>query len=81
MLPQGRLRSPIGKDQAVQAEIAIVRLIAEVATVSPPPGAVGQVLDKAVVPLLPDEPTLQPGRRLDRIPILGQGAVAVAHRV
>ena len=30
---------------------------------------------------LPDEPALEPGRRLDRVPVLGERAVAVAHRV
>ena len=36
---------------------------------------------EAVVPPLPDEPALQAGRRFDGVPVLGEGAVAVAHRV
>ena len=41
----------------------------------------GSSWTQAVVPELPDEAALQPGRRLDRVPVLGQGPVAVAHRV
>ena len=64
-----------------QHEVAVVRLVAEVAAVRPARPPVGQRLDEAVVPELPDEPALEPGRRLDGVPVLGQRAVAVAHRV
>ena len=81
VLEQRRLGPAVGPDQAVQAEVAVVRLVAEVAAVGPARRAVRQLLDEAVVPPLPDEAALQSVRGLDRVPVLGQRAVAVAHRV
>ena len=79
MLPQGRLGSSVGPDKAVEAEVAVVGLIAEVAAIGPPSGSVGQTLDQAVVPPLPHEAALKTVRNLDRGPVLRQRAVGVAH--
>ena len=76
VLPERRLRRPVRPDQAVGAEVAVVGLVAEVAAVGPAGRAVGQRLDEAVVPPLPDEAALQPGRRLDGVPVVGERAVA-----
>src|ERR1035437_7672372 len=81
MFPQDRLRGSVWPVQAVQTEVAVVRFVAEVAAVGPTSCAVGQRLDKSVGPPLPDEATLQTVRGLDRVPVLGQRAVAVAHRM
>ena len=61
--------------------VAVVGLVAEVAAVGVADRAVGEPLVEAVVAPLPDEAALEPGRRLDRVPVLGERAVAVAHRV
>ena len=66
---------PVRPDQPVRAEVAVVRLVAEVAAVGPAGRAVGQRLDEAVVPPLPDESALQPRGRLDRVPVVGQRPV------
>ena len=55
--------------------------LAEVAAVGPARRPVGQPLDEAVVPPLPDEAALEPGRRLDRVPVVRERPVGVAHRV
>ena len=81
VLPHGRLGRPVGPDHPVRDEVAVVGLVAEVAAVGPVGRAVGPRLDEAVVPPLPDEAALQAGRGLDGVPVLGQRAVAVAHRV
>ena len=104
VLVHGRLRGPVGEHHPVGDEVAVVRLVAEVAAVGPAesvrrlPGlaavrhlthrggrttgaTVVQALRQAVVPELPDEAALQAWGRLDRLPVLGQRAVAVAHRV
>ena len=81
VLPHRRLRCAIGPHQAVAAEVPVVRLVAEHAAVRPPLGAVRRALDEPVVPPLPDEAALQPVRVLDRVPVVGERPVAVAHRV
>ncbi len=81
VLPHRGLRPSIGPDHPVAHEIAVVRRLAEVAAVGPVGPAVGQGLDQAVVEPLPDEPALEPGSRFDRVPVVGEVAVAVAHRV
>ena len=80
-LTKGRLGPAVGPDQAVGHEVVVVRLVAEVAAVGPARRAVGQLLDQAVVPPLPDETALQPGCGLDGVPVLPERAVAVAHGV
>ncbi len=63
VLPQRRFGRPVGEDQSVCAERAVVGLIPEVASVRPPSRPIGQLLLEPVVPPLPHEATLQPGRR------------------
>src|SRR5919199_6729219 len=81
VLPHGRLGPPVRPGQPVQAEVAVIRLLAEVATIRPSTAAVRSFLDQSMIAKFPDEPTLQPVRALDGIPVLRQRAVAVAHRV
>ena len=81
MLLQRGLRCAVGPDHAVDAEVHVVRLIAEVAAVRGTRRAVGELLTEAVVPELPDEAALQSVEALDRVPVVGEAAVAVAHRV
>ena len=81
MFEQSGLGTAVGPVQAVQTEVSVVGRIAEVAPVSPSSGAVGQPLNQAMVPPLPDKAALQAVGGFDRIPVLGQSAVAVAHGV
>ena len=64
VLPHGGLRASVRPDEAVGHEVAVMRLLAEVAAVGPAAPAIRQVLDEAVVPELPDEAALEPGRRI-----------------
>ncbi len=58
VLEEGRLGRAIGPDQAVQAEVAVVGGVSEIAPVGPALCAVGKLLNEAVVPPLPDEAAL-----------------------
>ena len=64
VLPHRGLGRPVGPDQPSVHEVAVVGLVAEVAAIGPAGRAVGQRLDEAVVPPLPDEPALQAGRAI-----------------
>ena len=81
VLLQRGLRCAVGPDDAVDAEVQIIRLIAKISAVRGTRGAVGETLTEAVVPELPDEAALQSVEALDRVPVVGEAAVAVAHRV
>ena len=71
----------VGERDPVDAEHAVVGLVAEVAAVGVAHRPVRQPLLEAVVAPLPDEPALEPARGLDGVPVLGERPVAVAHRV
>src|SRR4029079_12226187 len=77
VLPHRGLRPAVRPDHPVAHEVAVVRLLPEVATVRPAAPAVRQLLDEAVVPELPDEAALEPGGRFDGVPVLGECPVAV----
>ncbi len=73
------MRRPVGPDQAVGAEVRVVRLVAEVAAVAPvlAPVLVGHA-DPVVDPL-PDESTLESAVAIEGCEIVGEPAVRVAH--
>ena len=75
------MRLQVGGHQAVGHEVAVVRRVAELAAIGEADPSVGQPLAQAVVLPLPKEAALQAGSRGDRVPIVGERAVAVAHRV
>ena len=80
-LAHRRVRLQVGGHQAVGDEVAVVGCVAELAAVGEAHPAVGQPLAQAVVLPLPQEAALQAGGGGDRVPIVGERAVAVAHRV
>ena len=80
-LAHRRMRLEVGRHQPVGDEVAVVGRVAEVAAVREALAAVGQPATQAVILPLPDEPALQPGRRRDGLPVVGERAVGVAHRV
>ena len=65
----------VGERDPVEHEGAVVGRVAEVAAVRVAHRAVGQPLLEAVVAPLPDEPALEPGCRLDRVPVLAERAM------
>ena len=77
-VPHLRLRRAVGVDHAVADEVDVVREVAEVAAVAP----VALVLSQdALLDPVPDEAALQAVVRADRLPVVGEAAAAVAHRV
>ena len=62
----------IAVHQTVGHEVAVVRGVIELAAKSKPLAAIGQLLRNAVVFPLPDKSTLQTGRVVERIPIVGK---------
>ena len=71
----------VGRHQPVGNEVAVVGLVAELAAVGEPAFAARETSEQAVVLPLPDEPTLQAGRGRDHVPVVGERAVRVAHRM
>ena len=61
-LEQRRMRRPVGPDEAVGAEVRVVRLVAEVAAVGPVLAPVRVGRPDPVVDPLPDEAALEPRR-------------------
>ena len=87
MLRERGFRLPVGPDDAVDAEVhvgpldGVARSVVPVAGVGEAGRAVAEALTQPVVPELPDEAALQSVVRFDRVPVLGEAAVAVAHGV
>ncbi len=75
------MRVQVGRHQTVGDEVAVVGFVAELAAVREAAFAARQSGEQAVVLPLPDEPALQAGRRRDHVPVVGERAVRVAHRV
>ena len=80
-LEQPGRRSPVGEDQAVDDEVAVVHGFAEVAAVGEVPFALRGDLGDPVVDPLPDEPPVQAGVPVEQFGVVGQAARAVAHGV
>ena len=80
-LHQRRMRRAIGKHQTVHTELAIVRLITKVAAIGPADAAVGKGFADRLVGPVPDKPALQPRVLAKGLPVIGEVAEAVAHRV
>ncbi len=80
-LPETRVGTQVRADQAVDAEVAVVDLLAEVAAVGPegPPVTVG--LGESLVPPVPHEATPERRVGVERVHVLVQRPVRVAHRV
>jgi hypothetical protein len=72
---------PVGEQQPVGHEVAVVEGLAEVATVGEELPAVLGVGAQAVVDPLPDEAALAAGVALEQLLVLPQAAGAVAHGV
>ncbi len=80
-LDQRRMRRAIGEHQAVHTELAIVRLIAKVAAVGPADAAVVKGFADRLVGPVPDKPALQPRILAEGLPVIGEVAETVAHRM
>ena len=82
-LPVGGLNAPIGKDDAVEAEIAARRHIggAVIAAIGPVRRAGLVVLQQSLVDPIPDEAAGEDVVLFDHLPIVGEVPGAVAHRV
>ena len=78
---QRRMRRAVGEHQTVHAELAVVRLVAEVAAVGLPGLPVFIVARQALVDPVPDEAALQARKLTKRLPVFCKAAEAVAHGV
>ncbi len=76
------MRRAVGRDHAVHAEIAVVRVVTEVAAVQVfvPPLRCAAGVDRVVAPF-PHIAAHKPGVALDRLEIVLQVARAIAHRM
>ena len=80
-LEQAGRRGPVGEDQAVDDEVAVVHALAEVAAVAEVRFARRGELGDPVVDPLPDEPAVQAGVPVEELGVVGQAARPVAHGV
>src|SRR6185369_3111433 len=80
-LEQAGRRGPVGEDQAVDDEVAVVHALAEVAAVAEVRFARRGELGDPVVDPLPDEPAVQAGVPVEELGVTGQPARPVAHGV
>ena len=80
-LEEPGVRRAVGPDEAVRAEVRVVRRVAEVAAVGPvaPASVVGAA--DAVVDPLPDEAALERTVPLEGGEVIGESTVRVPHRV
>ncbi len=81
-LVEAGMRRAVGRDHAVHAEIAVVRVVTEVAAVQvfAPPLRCAAGVDRVVAPF-PHIAAHKPGVALDRLEIVLQVARAIAHRM
>ncbi len=77
VLDQTRGRRPVGEDQPVADEVAVVQFLAEVAAV----GVAQLGVADAVVDPLPDEAALEPLVPFEQLLVVGESARTVAHGV
>ena len=80
-LKQRRMRRAVGKHQPVHTELAIVRRVAKVAAVRGPGVAFVIVFNQRLIDPVPDEAALQARVLAERLPVFGESAEAVTHRV
>ena len=82
MLPEPRMGTAVGVDQAVEAEVSIVGHIAKIAAVAIGPRL--RSLPREGEPLvdpIPDEAALELGIAVEDRPVIGQAPIRVAHGV
>ena len=75
------MRQEVRADEAVDAEVGIVGLVAEVAAVGPVAPAVRCGLGQALIAPVPHESATEGGMIVERLDILGEGPVGIAHRM
>lgn len=75
---QSGMRLPVGGNQTVNAEVAVIRLIAEISPISIIKPSVLYILDAMIHPF-PDTSTHQLWISVDHIPVILQIAGPVAH--
>ncbi|KJL45544.1 hypothetical protein RS81_00163 [Microbacterium terrae] len=82
VVQQPRARHPVGRHQAVDDEVAVVHVLAEVSAVQEPAPA-GAVVggEDAVLQPFPDEPARDARVPLEQVPVLVEPAGTGAHRV
>src|SRR5215469_7693298 len=75
------MRSAIRQYKSIRVEVVVVRLVAEVAAVSPEVLSITAFFANALVYPIPDETAMSPRPRFEEVPVLLEVAGAVAHGV
>ena len=76
-----RLRTAVAIEQSVHHELPVIRLVAEIATRRQILHALRRVIPQRLVHPVPDRTAHEEVRRIDALPILGEIAQGVAHRM